>query len=857
MPKADCPWCEQAASATALGHLAHTDAMHAVRHLLTMLLIGWWCVFSPAASAADLERGRQLYNTAPQAGLLACMDCHGEKPQEQNFGNIWAGRHAAFLIERAISINTGGMGYFGRFYDRSALSDIAAWLGTAPASLTFADTKVGTVSASRSATLSASTKAGITGLSLRAEGDYTVSAGTCSLAVDRFAACSLEVSFSPSEPGLRKGALFISHDGSPSAVRIELTGMGLARTAAVASLGPARLNFGPVASPQVATLRNDSDTALIVQSVQVGGPGFRWAGGSCVKGLKLAAKASCSVLVTAPPDLAAEHTGWVSIGHDGQGGVSTVELHRAAGAVLPRLVATVKSVDLGTIGLGEVTTSGWVAFVNQGPGPLIWNPPSTGHAVFSAAKSDCEAGTTMAIGATCRVKIAFSTARAGRFTSTLRWTGGTAITPEVPISGVAVVDAMPATSAALTSLAPNSPKAAWAVDQVALAMGGGPAGTRVTRRLTVHNLSNQPLNVGRLAVTGDWAGEFDLTGDCQEGRTVPAGQTCQIEVSRTTRLSGESAMASLLVQAGSPLQSATILLDVSATEEVTTSPPSWLPSSAVAAATDLQLRVDGLPLGSPMEWGSVLVGQVNAPRSVTLLNRSTLASPPLMWRLGGPGSRDWSVSQPASPGGCTAGQTLAPGAQCTLLLSFTPTGPGRREAWLFTPGAGESPGAKLQGVGLVTAAGRATAQPAAITFQASPAGVPPPQSVVVINEGAAAARVASLSVSGVGFRTATSAVTACPEPPFDLLPGLSCNLDIQWTGTASGAAESTLRLMTGEDGADLRVPLTVAEDPLLRTNEGGSGGAVHGLWWLGLACAAGLLHRSGARRQALPSRSKA
>ena len=86
-----------------------------LRHLVTVLLIGWWSAICPTASAADLERGRQLYNTAPQAGLLACVDCHGEKPQEQNFGNIWAGRHATFLIERAVSINTGGMGYFRSF----------------------------------------------------------------------------------------------------------------------------------------------------------------------------------------------------------------------------------------------------------------------------------------------------------------------------------------------------------------------------------------------------------------------------------------------------------------------------------------------------------------------------------------------------------------------------------------------------------------------------------------------------------------------------------------------------------------------------------------------------------------------
>ena len=106
------------------------------------------------------------------------------------------------------------------------------------------------------------------------------------------------------------------------------------------------------------------------------------------------------------------------------------------------------------------------------------------------------------------------------------------------------------------------------------------------------------------------------------------------------------------------------------------------------------------------------------------------------------------------------------------------------------------------------------------------------------------ARVAGLGVTGAGFEFVPSPVSACPTPPFDLLPGLSCNLGVAWTGTPAGAAGAELLVAMEGSTGDLRVPLAVAEDASLRTNEGGSGGALHGLWWLGLALAAGVLRGS-------------
>ena len=55
--------------------------------------------------AADPIRGERLYREPPGPGLLGCADCHSEAPQVFNFGNIWVGRNAPALIQRAIASN--------------------------------------------------------------------------------------------------------------------------------------------------------------------------------------------------------------------------------------------------------------------------------------------------------------------------------------------------------------------------------------------------------------------------------------------------------------------------------------------------------------------------------------------------------------------------------------------------------------------------------------------------------------------------------------------------------------------------------------------------------------------------------
>ncbi len=190
-------------------------AATAWRRRVLAFAVGWaWCL---ASQAADPARGAALFAQAPAPGLLGCIDCHSDNPHLNNFGNIWVGRNAVALIERAVGTNTGGMGYLGSYRSPADLADIAAYLGNTPGGgLSFPLTAVGSSSAVQTVTVRTSTKVGAGAFEARTEGDFAVRASSCGTDLPRFAGCTVDIAFTPTAGGSRSGALLLSHDGTPT-----------------------------------------------------------------------------------------------------------------------------------------------------------------------------------------------------------------------------------------------------------------------------------------------------------------------------------------------------------------------------------------------------------------------------------------------------------------------------------------------------------------------------------------------------------------------------------------------------------------------------------------------------------------
>lgn len=174
----------------------------------------------------DPARGAMLFANSPRLGQLACAECHSDNPSENNFGNIFAGRNAVALIQRAVGSNTGGMGSFSTLYNATDFADIAAYLGTAPYALSFPATAVKAVSPAQRITVSSSTKTQLESLTISFVGDFKSSASTCGTTLARFSSCTVEVVFQPTTTMSGNGFLVISHSGLPAPTKVLLAVAG-------------------------------------------------------------------------------------------------------------------------------------------------------------------------------------------------------------------------------------------------------------------------------------------------------------------------------------------------------------------------------------------------------------------------------------------------------------------------------------------------------------------------------------------------------------------------------------------------------------------------------------------------------
>jgi hypothetical protein len=176
---------------------------------------------------ADPLRGSTIFATPPNTKLLICADCHSDDPLVNNFGNIWSGRNAVELIERAINSNTGGMGYLRNLLTYDEMVDIAAYLGNSPNSLNFENTKTAFISVEKNITISSGLKTPVENLKLLTVGPFKIGQTTCTHNIPRFDSCVVGVIFLPKTKGDFNGALIISHDGSPVPIEIKLKGSGI------------------------------------------------------------------------------------------------------------------------------------------------------------------------------------------------------------------------------------------------------------------------------------------------------------------------------------------------------------------------------------------------------------------------------------------------------------------------------------------------------------------------------------------------------------------------------------------------------------------------------------------------------
>lgn len=703
-------------------------------------------LFAAPMHAADPVRGASLYATPARPGFLPCADCHAENPIVNNFGNIWSGRNAVALIERAVQSNTGGMGVFQGVYGSEELADIAAYLGNAPNSVVFPAAVTGTASATRTVTIGSSLKTGIEGLALATEGEFALVGGTCGSSVPRFSSCTVELIFRPTAAGPRVGTLVIDHAGTPTPVRLPLGGEGLPLPA-VAQVLPPRIDFGSAGRQRHVEVANFSETPLRLSSFAAAA-GFAIAGGTCLPGLALATGQRCTIALRATPRDGTEQRAMLSIVHDGVGGGSSVELIAAGPPARDRsLGADVVSLDFGTNPPGMTAPAQIVTVTNTGSSAVTLREVGASEAAFSLEGSTCTAGMRLAAGQVCQLVVTFRSAREGPVTAELR---------------VAVQEPEPELRVGLAARTASS-SLAVAPGRLALQAGVGNSARAV---LALVNNGSTPWRILRFMLSGPEAAAFAFTegAGCGIGATVLPGAHCTLAVAFTPGAAGaHSARLRVETEAGGA--------DVDLAGRAT---------ATVAGAVMLDASVT--------DFGTQPVGVAGAVRTITAHNRG---GGPLRWSqvaLSGGDADSFTLG-----GDCLPGAAVPAGGSCRVELRFAPAADGERVASLVLWHAGGSAPAvvTLSGRGAAVATAVLGSDRVGIDFGCrpllSPASV---QRLRIRNFGGAAAPPLSLGIDEPSFAI-RSADASCAA---GIAPGTSCTIEVAFQAAAEGARKGVLTI---------------------------------------------------------------
>ena len=711
----------------------------------TMLLaLAVWLTLPCASLAADALRGASLFALPAGPGLLSCADCHSDNPIENNFGNIWSGRNAAALIQRAVQNNTGGMGVFLNLYDATDLADIAAYLGNAPNSLTFAPTAPGAISPALRITISSSLKVGIEAMRLTVEGEFVLIDTDCGTSLPRFSSCAVNLAFRPGTEGRQAGALVFEHSGTPTPLRLPLMGEGQAPARAVATLTPNRVEFpAGNGTRRNVVLSNESAEPLRIQQVRATPPSFVVIGGSCVVGLVLVTGEHCLIALRVNGPAEAEVHGTLTVDHNGLDGHSTVLLQASPTAGTgAELRADRVAMGFGAHAAGTGSAPQVLTLTNGGSAELTWREILSSDTAFVIDSSSCTAG-ALAPQQRCQLAVSFAGARPGPVSAELRMVGHDGLRKwRIPMSG--------RMGDGVLRTAPQ--RLAWQAQ----------VGQRVTQDLMLVNDADKPVNVSAPVFVGAQAGDFALAGGTCDGQgNLRAGASCTLTVAYLPTQAGPSSARLQLAD-----------LSVSLAGQAFTAPPIslWLDASAI-------------------DFGEQAIGSAAVARRVTVVNRGAAA---LSWRaltLVGSHAADFVTT-----GGCRIDQPLMPHASCQIEIAFVPGGAGQRmvTAVLWPQGAATPALLTIKGLGVQTTKAALVADVLALDFGTQPQSVPlPTRRVQLLNSGTAELAAPMLHINGP-FRI-VAASQACTAA---LAPGQACVVDVALAADGVGAAGGALTVQS-------------------------------------------------------------
>ena len=552
-----------------------------------------------------------------------------------------------------------------------------------------------------------------------------------------------------------------------------------------ASVSPTSLSFastmvGDVSADKTVTLSNRGNSTLTLGAISTSSVDFRVSGGSCRSGGTVAVGASCTIQVGFSPTAAGARNGTLTINHNAANSPSSVALS-GTGAAAPSGQLSVNQVSLvfpPTI-KGQTSALQDVGVSNTGTSSLAFDAIAIAGAQandFSIVSSAgaCTTGSILAAGANCTVSVSFHpTVDAGTRTASLQIDAGTAGIATIALSGPAV----------------GSATAGAAFTPTMLDFGTVQVGTSSPAQfLSLSNTGTLDLEIASL--TGSSA-EFRTSSACPD--VLPAGSTCEISVQLTPASPGT--------------RTGTLTLVSNAPDSPLLATFTGI-GSATAPSADLVWSPAGL------QFPDTETGTQSVAETLRLVNQGNAVATLGSTTVSGEQAPEFLVVSNS----CSAGSTVAAGAECTIQVAFAPSAAGTRAGALSVSSDANAPQASLQGTGIAPAQPTLTVSPASVVLVPATDGSLQPQTLTLRNEGAGLLEVQSLvATAAIQIQAASTAAAPCNDTPFTLEPGVSCTVVV--AAAVDGPVRASVTVDSNDPAGARSVP--VSGDPL--SNEGAGG----------------------------------
>lgn len=438
-----------------------------------------------------------------------------------------------------------------------------------------------------------------------------------------------------------------------------------------------------------------------------------------------------------------------------------------AGNGAPAITLSSSTLAFGNQALTTSSAAMTVTLTNSGSAPLSLSNIALGGANpgdFVRAGT-CAAGGSVAVGGTCTLSATFSPqaigARTASITISHNATGGSSA---IALSGSGT-QALPAISLSATS-----------INFIAAQLLNT---SSAPHTLTLSNTGVAALVFSSISLGGANAGEFTSGGTCVVGTPVAPGASCTVTTTfRPTAAGARTATLAIASNAaGSPLS-----IGISGNGTTVLAPQTQL------SATTLVL-------------GNEIVGSPTAAKPLTITNVGSAALTISSIAVVG---ADFSHQS-----GC--GASVAPGANCIVQVTMTPTAQGARSGTLTvtTNAAGSPHQVQLSGVGYPAGTlSTVTLAPAALTFAAQAVNTASAaQTVTLTNNGPVPVKVSNFNFTGTHFAEFARSGGTCGANT-DIAEQATCTITVTFTPTAAGSRSATLALASTDISGSAAIALS-------------------------------------------------